>query len=196
MKIRLLMLTALCMTTFVPRASADTTGTLTLDALSFISFGDQQVLPIPPGSTLAFHFGTPAPDGSIPFTFDPADLSMAPIPITGDATLQYSLGSAVSGVIVPTESGRRIEFKAVVNAKVKEPAGGGGSYSYAIPFTTESAAATDLAGTMTLEITGMRLIEGVWHVQLVGATVNKENAFPRPGTAVYTVLSGQFDQMP
>ena len=53
-----------------------------------------------------------------------------------------------------------------------------------------------LDGTMTVEITGMRLVDGVWYVQLVGATVNKENAFPKPGTAVYTVLSGQFDQMP
>ena len=34
------------------------------------------------------------------------------------------------------------------------------------------------------------------HEQLVGATVNKQNAFPKPGTAVYTVLSGQFDQLP
>jgi hypothetical protein len=42
----------------------------------------------------------------------------------------------------------------------------------------------------------MRLIDGVWYVQLGGATTNRENAIPAPGTAVYTVLSGQFDQMP
>ena len=65
-----------------------------------------------------------------------------------------------------------------------------------MPFTTESTEATNLAGNVTVEITGMRLVEGVWYVQLVGATVNKENAFPKPGAAVYTVLSGQFDQLP
>jgi len=41
-----------------------------------------------------------------------------------------------------------------------------------------------------------RLAEGAWHGQLVGATVNETHAFPEPGTAVYTVLSGQFDRLP
>jgi hypothetical protein len=30
----------------------------------------------------------------------------------------------------------------------------------------------------------------------VGATTNQENAFPEPGAAVYTVLSGSFDRVP
>jgi hypothetical protein len=42
----------------------------------------------------------------------------------------------------------------------------------------------------------MRLVDGVWYGQLVGATTNKTNAFPKPGTAVYTVLSGRFDPIP
>ena len=33
-------------------------------------------------------------------------------------------------------------------------------------------------------------------VQLVDAMVDKPNAVPQPGTAVYTVLSGSFDQLP
>jgi hypothetical protein len=42
----------------------------------------------------------------------------------------------------------------------------------------------------------MRLVDGVWYGQLVGATTNQANAFPEPGTAVYTVLSGRFDRIP
>jgi hypothetical protein len=68
--------------------------------------------------------------------------------------------------------------------------------SYSLPFTTESTSVTSADGTQTITVTGMRMIEGAWHVQLVGSTVNKDNAFPEPGTAVYTVLSGQFDQIP
>ena len=47
-----------------------------------------------------------------------------------------------------------------------------------------------------MSVTGMRLVDGVWYGQLVGATTNKTNAFPEPGTAVYTVLSGRFDRVP
>ena len=43
---------------------------------------------------------------------------------------------------------------------------------------------------------GLNLVDGVWYGQIVGATTNKENAFPEPGAAVYTVLSGSFDQVP
>jgi hypothetical protein len=42
----------------------------------------------------------------------------------------------------------------------------------------------------------MRLVDGVWYAQIVGATTNKENAYPAPGAAVYTVLSGRFDRVP
>lgn len=174
----------------------ETVGTLTLDGLSFISFGNEQVLLIPPGATLQFHFGEVAADGSIRFTIAPADLSFPPIPIPGSGgSLTYSLGAVASGVVTPTADGRKIEFTASVNASLAQ-GGAGGSYTYVMPFTTEYVSASNRAGTLTLETFGMRLVEGAWYLQLVGATTNHENAFPKPGTAVYTVLSGQFDQMP
>jgi hypothetical protein len=71
-----------------------------------------------------------------------------------------------------------------------------GSYNYAIPFTTDGASAADRTGSETLQVSGMRVVEGAWYAQIVGATTNKENAFPNPGAAVYTVLSGSFDQVP
>lgn len=173
-----------------------TVGTLTLDGLSFVSFGNDEVLRVPPGSTLRFNFGNIEPDGSIPFTIAPADLDMPPIPIpSSSGSLIYSLDAAVSGVVTPTTEGRKIEFTASVNATLAQP-GGGGTYTYVMPFTTEYASASDITGTLTVALTGMRLVEDVWYVQLVGATTNRENAFPKPGTAVYTVLSGQFDQLP
>jgi hypothetical protein len=69
--------------------------------------------------------------------------------------------------------------------------GDSGSFDYAIPFTTEGAAATNRPRTETLEVSGMRLVEGAWYGQIVGATTNKDDAFPEPGAAVYTVLSGR-----
>jgi hypothetical protein len=71
-----------------------------------------------------------------------------------------------------------------------------GTYTYIIPFTTEQASASNLERTKSVSVAGMRIADGAWYTQLVGATTNKENAFPEPGTAVYTVLSGQFDRMP
>ena len=68
--------------------------------------------------------------------------------------------------------------------------------TYPIPFTTETAAASNAQRTDSVSVSGMRLVDGVWYAQIVGATTNKENAYPAPGAAVYTVLSGSFDQVP
>jgi len=177
-------------------ARAETTvGTFTLDGLSFVSFQDVEVLQLPSGSTLRFHFGQPASDGSIPFTLAPEDVEIAPIPMAGAGTLRYSLASPASGWIRPTANGRRIDFTASVAASVELPEGGG-TFTYAVPFTTESVEARNAIGTASVEATGMRMVDGAWYVQLVGATTNRTNAFPKPGAAVYTVLSGRFDQLP
>jgi hypothetical protein len=179
-----------------PAGAEETVGTLTLDALSFISFGRQQTFMIPSGSTIKFHFGEPRADGSVPFTISPGDVSIASISLAGnDGELRYSLASPTSGLMRTAEGGRRIDFRASVNATLVQ-AGGEGTYTYSMPFTTETLEATSLSGDLEIEVTGMRLVDGVWYVQLVGATVNKANAFPAPGTAVYTVLSGSFDRIP
>ena len=58
------------------------------------------------------------------------------------------------------------------------------------------AQASNAEHTETLSVTGMRLVDGAWYGQIVGATTNRENAYPEPGAAVYTVLSGRFDRIP
>jgi len=174
----------------------ETISTFSLDALSFISFGDQQILLPASGSSIKFRFGTPAPDGSIPFTIAPIDVLIPPIPLPSNAgTLQYSIGSTASGVLVPTSGGRKLQFTATVRATLSGSPRSG-TFEYVIPFSTESASATNAEGTDAVSVTGMRLVNGVWYGQLVGATTNEINAFPEPGSAVYTVLSGQFDRMP
>ena len=180
-----------------PAALADeTVSTFSLDALSFISFGDQQILLPASGSSIKFHFGAPAADGSIPFTIAPADVSIAPIPLPSSAgTLRYSIAGASTGSLVPTSSGKKLSFTATVRATLSDTPRAG-TYEYEIPFSTEAASASNAAGTDSVSVTGMRLVDGVWYGQLVGATTNKTSAFPEPGTAVYTVLSGQFDQVP
>jgi hypothetical protein len=42
----------------------------------------------------------------------------------------------------------------------------------------------------------VRIADGVWYGQLVGTATNKSDAYPGPGAAVYTVLSGRFDAVP
>jgi hypothetical protein len=179
----------------MPAASEETVGTLTLDGLSFISFGDQEILPIPSGAKIRFRFGPPAADGSVRFTIQPADVSIPPIS-SSSGTLEYGIGATASGTLRPTEDGRVMAFTAEINARLVQSDGRSGTIVYTMPFSTESASATNLAKTHSVSVKGVRMVEGALYVQLVGATVNKENAYPKPGTAVYTVLSGSFDRIP
>jgi hypothetical protein len=174
----------------------ETVSTFTLDGLSFISFGDQQIVLPDSGSTIVFRFETPSADGSVPFTIAPDDVSIPPVDLPdGSGTLRYALASPASGTLVPTSGGRRLSFTATVSATLSSSSVNG-TYRYTIPFTTESTSASSVDGAQTLSVTGMRLVDGAWYGQIVGATTNKANAFPEPGTAVYTVLSGSFDQVP
>ena len=185
-----------CLIVSAASASADeTTGTLTLDWLSHISFEKRENLAINPGSTLRFHFGDPAADGSIPFTLAPPDVSIDAIPAPdGVGTIRYALASVASGWIQPTASGHRMEFSATVAVTLDGRGATGQTFTYSLPFTTESVSATSETGSVSRS--GMRLVDGAWYVNLVAATVNKTNAYPEPGAAVYAVLSGQFDQVP
>lgn len=173
-------------------ASAETTATLTLDGLSYISFQDEEIMPLASGSRLTFRFSDPSPGGSVHFTIAPSDVEIPPITIGPDKALQYGLANVASGTMITTSDGRKISFTATIAASLGE----GEALLYTMPFTTETTSATNQVGTVTVEVTGLRLVEGVWYVQLVGATVNKENAYPKPGAAVYSVLSGSFDQLP
>jgi hypothetical protein len=173
-------------------ASAETVGTLALDGLSFISFQDHQVLLLS-GSTIRFHFGTPQPDGSVPFTIAPDDVSIPDIPLPTGETLHYALASAASGLLHPNAAGHTVQFSASVTVTLSNGVETG-SNTYGIPFTTETVAVS--SGGQTLSVTGVRIVPAARYVQLVGATVNKPDAVPQPGTAVYTVLSGSFDQLP
>jgi hypothetical protein len=110
--------------------------------------------------------------------------------------LRYGLSSEASGAVYATAEGRKIQFSATVSATLAGQGEIDGTYEYSIPFTTETTSAPNRAGTKTLSVFGMRLVEGAWYGQIVGATTNKGAAFPKPGAAVYTVLSGSFDQVP
>lgn len=177
-----------------PASAEEVVSTLTLDGLSFVSFGDREVLPLS-GSTIKLRFAEPAKDGSVAFRIEPADVSMVPLGLSGGQTLQYSIASTSPGVMRTTPSGRTLSFTATVKATLSGSSNDG-TYTYVIPFTTEHTSAPNLARSDQVAVSGMRVAEGAWYTQLVGATTNRENAFPEPGTAVYTVLSGQFDRMP
>ena len=168
--------------------------TFTLDAFSTIAFGDEVLIP-DAGSTLTFRFGDRQPDGSVPFTIRPEDVAIAPVRVPSGGTLLYTLAAPASGTWVPTLEGPRIAFTATVRARLEGP-NGNGSFDYTLPFTTESVTAQSADGSDTRSVTGLRLVPGAGYARLVGATTNRENAFPAPGTAVTTVLSGSFDRVP
>jgi hypothetical protein len=173
-------------------------GTLHLDGLSFVSFGNQQLFSIPLGSAIQFEFEAPREDGSVPFTIHPSGVAIEPIPMSGDyRELRYSLASSASGFVKPAEGGgRRIEFTASVRATLVAENGEVGSYTYTVPFTTEDLVVDDTEGDVRLAVSGMRVGGNHGYVQIVGAVTNREQAFPEPGTAVYTILSGRFDRIP
>lgn len=169
---------------------------LCLDSLSFISFGDREVVALPAGSTIRFRFGETAADGSTPFTIWPGDVSIGDVSLPSGGVLRYALASRASGTMRPTTSGREIGFTAQVRATLDLDGPKSGSYEYTMPFITETTSASNLSGTETLSVYGLRLVDGIWYGQIVGAATSEANAFPEPGSAVYTVLSGTFDRMP
>jgi hypothetical protein len=191
--------TAVTIALALPQAAAaeESVSTLTLDGLSFVSFGDKRVYQLPSGSMIQFRFSAPAPDGSRSFTIAPSGVSIAPVSLGGgEGTLRYSLATAAAGTLRPTpEGGLRIDFTASVNA-TRSTDKGEGTYSYTLPFTTESVEARGLASDAQIEVRGMRVVQGARYVQLVGGVSNKADAVPEAGAAVYTVLSGTFDRLP
>lgn len=176
-------------------ANADPlTATLTLDVLSFISFDDETVVPIPSGSTLTFEFSDPNADGSVPFTIQPNGVSIPAVSSSAlGATVQYELTGTASGTLTPTGGERIIQFQGEIAASdvayPQLPA-----RTYAMEFTTEDASTVNLQGTVSVSVEGYRPPDSADYVQLVGATVNKSDN--EHGAAVTMVLSGLFDQLP
>ena len=179
-----------------PATAQGTVSTFSLDGFSYISFGNQQIVLPDTGSTITFRFGTPNANGSVPFTIEPGDIQIPPVDLgAGQGTLTYAITEAATGLMTTETDGRKITFTATVRASLQSPDSSGG-YEYVMPFSTDGAAASDITGTQVLSVDGLRLVEGLWYGQIVGATTNKANAFPEPGSAVYSVLSGSFDQVP
>jgi hypothetical protein len=180
-----------------PDSGADETlATFTLDGFSFVSFEDEDVYPIPTGGALRFRFGAPSADGSVPFTLAPGDVDLPPIPVGDGRTLTYRLASATGGLVRRSGAGTLVvQFPATVTAELAT-AEGSGSVPYSLVFTTETTSAPDLDNQTRVTVEGMRLQAGPGAMQLVGAATSRANAFPGPGKAAYTVLSGRFDRLP
>jgi len=175
-------------------ASSETTGTLVLDGLSFISFEGYENVPLPPGSSLRFHFGDVS--GSMaPFSLAPSDVTIPSIELRPGLQLTYALVSGATGTIQRMNGELHVEFLATVRASLAGP-DEGGARDYALRFTTRQTSATNAAQTETIEVDGSPVIPGPNYVQIVAGATNQPDAFPGPGAAVYGVLSGSFDTLP
>src|SRR5262245_53238690 len=78
---------------------ADRIVTLTLQRPSFVSFQNEATQPIPAGGTIRLSIGARGSDGSIPFTIQPADVQIPPVPVGRGARGKYELVAPTSGVI-------------------------------------------------------------------------------------------------
>jgi hypothetical protein len=168
------------------------TGTLTLDATSYLSLDEARNLAIPQGASIRFRFGPAAADGSIPIRVEPADLVIPPIRVEEDVTIQYSLASAATGSMRRVGGAAQIELLVALVASLRE---GPSVRTYELRFTTGRAQATNVSGTEVVQVDGVPVADGSY-VELVGAATNRPDAFPAPGEAVYAVLSGRFDWLP
>lgn len=170
--------------------------TFTLDELSFVSFGGDFDVSLKAGSTIEFEFSKPGRDGVVAFEIDPSGLMLEPVDLPGPtARLRYKLVKKASGKMYPTPGGRRLEFDAVVSAVI-DGANESLALTYEMPFSTETASVMDQSGKKLVERQGARVDERVLYAQIVGTAVNSSVAYPNPGAAIYTVLSGRFDHLP
>jgi hypothetical protein len=169
--------------------------TLCLDAFSVVSFGDQDVFPIPEGSEIEFEFAATEATGSVAFVIRPRKADIATMPLGREnESMRFTLGRNATGVMRrEPDGGVVMEIDAFVIVTVDHPETPG-SKRIPMRFTTESAQAKSLNGDRTIDVSGGR-VSGRG-VQLVGTATNDEDDYPRPGAPVYVILSGAFDRLP
>lgn len=170
--------------------------TLQLDGASHISFGGEESFAIPAGE-IRFEFGAAAAEGSLGFVVRPSEALLAPIPLRyEDESLQLTLGRSATGVMRLGPDGRLIvEIDANVVVTLSHPENPGVK-KLSIRLTTEGVTAKGFDGTQDIAVSGSRMSLAGRGVQLVGATTNEADDYPRPGAPVYVVLSGAFDRLP
>lgn len=171
--------------------------TLTLDALSFVSFSDREILAIPAGSTIRFRFDAASESGSVSFEIRPGDVEIRPIPLQGGGALFYRLAAPTTGVVRREPDGDlSVEFAASIVVSLDDSSRADQKAIYSLRFTTGRAEARSRNGWDSVAIEGARMDPMARHLQLVGATVNAANAMIEPDSAVHSVLSGSFDVLP
>ena len=98
---------------FATTASAEEfTSRLVLSSNSYIAFENQELLTLPQGSSILFHFKEPLRDGSVPFTISPADVQIPEIDAGRGATLTYKLMAETQGTARKGDIGLQISFPA------------------------------------------------------------------------------------
>ena len=176
-------------------SAADLVGTLTLDANSRISIDASDPLPIPAGSTIRFHFGEPAEDGTVPVSLAPADVQIDPVKLPDGRRMHYTLADAARGTLKRGTGGLTLTLDATVRVGV---AGRMGREvrDYPAFFTTESTIAVNDKRTRLQTLRGQKISESARTVTLVAGATNAGDAAISKGEAVSVVLIGTFDRLP
>jgi hypothetical protein len=194
MSLRVVAIVATALGATADRAWAEeATGTLHLDAGSYVSYSETENPRLPAGSAIRFRFGSPGADGAIPITVRPGDVSIAPIAVP-QGELQYALGAPATGTLRSIAGSRQIELFATLVATFRDNPGIPPA-AYELRFTTGTAEAVNTSATESVTVGGTPAAATNF-VRLVGAATNRPDAVPGPGEAVYAVLSGTFDWLP
>jgi len=182
-----------CLTS--PALAEPFVSTLRLDAFSFVSFGDQEIYPLPEGSEIEFEFSSEEGSKLLGFVIRPRGALIEPIPLRyGDEALRFTLARAANGVMRLGKDGVvTMEIDAYVVVTLDHPVTPGVK-KLPVRLTTETTQARSSDGRRTIDVAGGR-VSGRG-VQLVGAATNTEDDYPRPGAPVYVMLSGAFDRLP
>jgi hypothetical protein len=172
----------------------DSVATLWLDGESYVAYGDSERVELPEGSSIRFHLGRPAADGSIPIAVVPEGVSLAPIPVAEGAAIEYSLAEPAVGTLRVGAGGAEIELLARLVATLRgrpEVA----PVTYELRFTTGRAEARSTSSGDAASVEGMPA-QPTNALRLVAVAANPADAFPGPGQVVRAVLSGRFDRLP
>ncbi|RIL02170.1 MAG: hypothetical protein DCC71_16785 [Proteobacteria bacterium] len=191
-------LVAFCVLASAPVGSSSAAdafrATLTLDPLSFVSFGDDRVFSIPAGTKLAFRFPD-SPSENLAFEIHPDDVASAEIPIGTAESLVVGLARPAKGVLRASDDGWTMSFDARLRVQIERPIEPR-MREIDVRFTTESATAKSTDGSRSISVSGLRLQPSALAIQLVGARSGDAADYPLAGGPIYAVLSGAFDRLP
>jgi hypothetical protein len=190
MKRELILVAMMIQVLLSPASALGQESSTLLNTLSFVSIGDDVILPISPGAIVAQTYASGLTD-ALALRVAPSQFGMRSMKF-GAERFEITLASPATGFLRRTPGGGlEVELEAVWRLT-----SAAGSRDVPIRFTTEPVESWSADGRERLSVSGSRATEASRVLQLVGATTAGADDGPVPGAAIYVVLSGELDVIP